>query len=248
MTRKKLSRNAICPCGSGKKYKSCCWNKKFEWVEEDANIFKSIPIADELKELIDEHREAFVRRHGREPRPNEPILKDLPHPEHLEHMMVEDMKKAGINPAIIYAFTETGLLVTEENKDLLSDQDLDEWHQAIDEYEAKHSGKQQPPQYPVGTVAFYGPNDKLVTKLVAGVIMSDNAEPILKTWVGTKIKGNPKIERELKEFFDAHEVESVAVTDGNLGCPHEEGEDFPVGEDCPFCPFWQGKQGSNRIN
>ena len=139
MTRKKLSRNAICPCGSGKKYKNCCWNKKFEWVEEDGNIFKSIPIADELKELIDEHREAFVRRHGREPRPDEPILKDLPHPEHLEHVMVEDMKKAGINPAIIHAFIETGLLVTEENRDLLSDKDLEEWHNAIEEYEAKHS-------------------------------------------------------------------------------------------------------------
>ena len=31
-----------------------------------------------------------------------------------------------------------------------------------------------------------------------------------------------------------------------MGCPHEEGEDFPEGEDCPFCPFWKGKQGSNR--
>ena len=26
----------------------------------------------------------------------------------------------------------------------------------------------------------------------------------------------------------------------------EEGMDFPQGEDCPFCPFWEGKQGSNR--
>jgi hypothetical protein len=32
-----------------------------------------------------------------------------------------------------------------------------------------------------------------------------------------------------------------------MGCPHEEGEDFPVGEDCPFCPFWKGKQGSNAL-
>lgn len=36
------------------------------------------------------------------------------------------------------------------------------------------------------------------------------------------------------------------ATDGNIGCPHEEGEDFPSGEDCPFCPFWKGKQGSAR--
>jgi hypothetical protein len=36
------------------------------------------------------------------------------------------------------------------------------------------------------------------------------------------------------------------ATDRNRGCPHEEGEDFPHGEDCPFCPFWRGKQGSNQ--
>ena len=43
-----------------------------------------------------------------------------------------------------------------------------------------------------------------------------------------------------------HGVKQVAMSQGNLGCPHEEGEDFPLGEDCPFCPFWKGKQGSNR--
>ena len=30
-------------------------------------------------------------------------------------------------------------------------------------------------------------------------------------------------------------VKSVAMSDGNMGCPHEEGKDFPEGEDCPFC-------------
>ena len=49
----------------------------------------------------------------------------------------------------------------------------------------------------------------------------------------------------MKEFFTEHGVKSVATSEGNMGCPHEEGEDFPEGEDCPFCPFWAGKQGSN---
>ena len=38
----------------------------------------------------------------------------------------------------------------------------------------------------------------------------------------------------------------VAMSDGNMGCPHEEGQDFPHGEDCPFCPFWKEKQGSSQ--
>ncbi len=36
------------------------------------------------------------------------------------------------------------------------------------------------------------------------------------------------------------------MCEGNMGCPHEEGEDFPHGEDFPFGPFWKGKQGSSR--
>ena len=55
-----------------------------------------------------------------------------------------------------------------------------------------------------------------------------------------------RVQREMEGFFAGHGVRSVAVSEGNMGCPHEEGEDFPDGTDCPFCPFWAGKQGSNR--
>ena len=104
------------------------------------------------------------------------------------------------------------------------------------------------PEYPVGTVALYGPNDKITTKIAAGVITSPNAEPILMRWMATDVAKQPKVQRELREFFEQHGVKSVAMSEGNMGCPHEEGEDFPDGEDCPFCPFWAGKQGSNRRN
>ena len=30
MAGKRISRNAPCPCGSGKKYKHCCYGKGFE--------------------------------------------------------------------------------------------------------------------------------------------------------------------------------------------------------------------------
>ena len=244
MARKKLSAKAICPCGSGKRYKKCCWHKKFEWVQDDdGTIRKAIPIADQLKELLEEQREAFICEHGREPGPDDLLFPDLPHPEHLEHMMVEDMKKAGIDPALIHAFEETGMLVSDGNEDLFTDDDMDEWHEAIAEYEMKH-GAHEPTQFPIGTIALYGPDDKTATKIVASVIVAENAEPILERWVGTKLKGDQKVLREIKAFFKKHKVKSAVMTDGNLGCPHEEGEDFPVGEDCPFCPFWKGKQGS----
>ena len=104
----------------------------------------------------------------------------------------------------------------------------------------------QQPQYPIGTVAMYGPDDKTTTKIAAGVIVQENAEPIVKRWVATDVTTNPKVQQELKSFFLQHGVKQVAMSQGNMGCPHEEGEDFPLGEDCPFCPFWKGKQGSNQ--
>ena len=54
--------------------------------------------------------------------------------------MVEDMKAAGLDPAFIYAFEKTGLLVTEQNQHLIPDEDLAEWDAAIEEYERKHRG------------------------------------------------------------------------------------------------------------
>jgi hypothetical protein len=135
----------------------------------------------------------------------------------------------------------------EQNQHLLPKGALDEWQAAIEEYEARH-GPKGSPQYPLGTVALYGPDDKTTTKIAAGVILRDGAEPILKRWVATDVMTSPKVQQELQDFFRRHGVKQVAMTEGNLGCPHEEGEDFPLGEDCPFCPFWMGKQGSGRTD
>ena len=245
MAHRKLSRNAPCPCGSGKKYKQCCIRKDFEWLEDDdGNIFKSMPISDEMSDLLDEQRQAFIAKHGREPGPDDPVFPDMPHFEHAEHQMIEAMKEAGIDPAIIYATEKTGRLVTEDNQHFLSDIEIDEWKAAIEEYKAGH-GSRQPPEFPIGTVALYGPDDKMTTKIVAGVILDDDAEAIVERWVGTDVKENPRVQQDIQAFFAKHGVKSVVATDQNMGCPHEEGEDFSVGEDCPFCPYWEGKQGSN---
>ena len=144
MSHKKISRNDPCPCGSGKKYKKCCWGKGFEWEEDaEGNLFKSIPLSSEVTDILEHQRQKFIEKFGREPGPDDQIFFDMPHPEHIEHMTVEAMKKAGIDPAIIFAYEKTGRLVTEENQELLSDAELDEWQDAIEEYESKHRKPQE---------------------------------------------------------------------------------------------------------
>ena len=244
MSRKKVSRNAPCPCGSGKKYKKCCFGKDFDFeVDEEGNLFKSIPLSEDMVELLRDQRQKYIEKYGREPSPDDRLFFDMPHAEHLEHMTVEAMKKAGIDPAIIHAYEKTGRLITEDNQNLLSDADLDEWQAAIDEYNAQ---LKNPTEYPIGTLAMYGPDDKAITKMVAGAILFENAEPIIRRWVASDVATNPKIQQEIREFFLQNGVKGVAMSPENIGCPHEEGEDFPNGEECPFCPFWKGKQGSNR--
>ena len=94
-------------------------------------------------------------------------------------------------------------------------------------------------------MAFYGPDDKTTTKIAACVFKGPNSKTTRKRWVATDVRTNPNIQQEIKDFFKKHGVNSVSMSDGNVGCPHEEGKDYPMGEDCPFCPFWAGKQESN---
>ena len=60
------------------------------------------------------------------------------------------------------------------------------------------SRKKPPPQYPIGTVALYGPDDKTTTKIAAGVILHDGAEAIIKRWVATDVTTNPKSGRKCR--------------------------------------------------
>lgn len=106
--------------------------------------------------------------------------------------------------------------------------------------------RKSPQTFPIGTVALYGPDESTTTKIVAGVIKREGADAILQRWVGKNINENPKVKRQMQAFFERHNVKNVVASDGNMGCPHEEDQDYPHGEDCPFCPFWVGKQGSNR--
>jgi hypothetical protein len=96
-------------------------------------------------------------------------------------------------------------------------------------------------EYPVGTLLFYGPDDRRASKVVAAVVHEPGGdETVLERWVSDTmdVRMDPRIGREVTRFFDRHKVRRVMSTPGLAGCPHEEGTDYPDGEACPRCPFW----------
>jgi hypothetical protein len=97
--------------------------------------------------------------------------------------------------------------------------------------------------FPVATVALYGPTDKKATKLVVGIVPREEAEPDeMRKWYSKEdLRKDLDLCDEVLEFIKTHEVKSVAMADRIIGCPHEEGIDYPEGESCPECPFWQGR-------
>jgi hypothetical protein len=92
--------------------------------------------------------------------------------------------------------------------------------------------------YPIGTLAYYGPDDQTITKVIAGVLPNESTNPILKKWQGDGIAEDASIAAEIGEFFQEHAAQNIVMTEGIIGCPHEEGIDYPEGEVCPECPFW----------
>ena len=95
--------------------------------------------------------------------------------------------------------------------------------------------------YPVGTIAFYGPDNQRASKLVAAVIMvpDGEAEPMKKWFDDARdLRTDGAVMEEVAHFFRAEGVHSVAMADSIMGCPHEEVIDYPQGEKCPRCPFW----------
>ena len=95
--------------------------------------------------------------------------------------------------------------------------------------------------YPVATIAYYGPDDKKATKVAVGIVPSEGAEPdMLKKWFNedVDIRKDRNTNEEIIAFIKEIGVKSLAMADRIMGCPHEEGVDYPHGSKCPKCPFW----------
>jgi hypothetical protein len=98
--------------------------------------------------------------------------------------------------------------------------------------------------FPLATIAWYGPDDQRASKVAVSIILEEDSDPhALERWFSNDgdIRQDRVVGAEIQQFIKSHGAKSVAVTETIIGCPHEEGVDYPEGETCPQCPFWAGK-------
>jgi len=110
-------------------------------VGEDGN---TIPINRETAENIAQQTKLFREQFGRDPGPEDPLFFDpaVTTPQFLSGESANEvwsslLQAAGdseIDPALVYAMNKTGRIVTQQNMRFLTDADLQEWNDAVDEY------------------------------------------------------------------------------------------------------------------
>ena len=96
--------------------------------------------------------------------------------------------------------------------------------------------------YPLATVAFYGPDTRLASKVAVGIVREEDAEPEMHRWHGSgeDVRVDRDIQAAILELLQGEAVKSVNMADGIIGCPHEQGVDYE-GDWCPECPYWHGR-------
>ncbi len=86
--------------------------------------------------------------------------------------------------------------------------------------------------YPIATVPFYGPTNEFASKVVASIVEgSDWGPTVLERWLGTgpDVRHDEGIGAMVEKFIRDHGARSLVMSRGIIGCPHEEGVDYPRG-------------------
>ena len=93
----------------------------------------------DLEDSFEEQLKRFIKKFEKEPRPEDPIFfyldADTLQPfskEIFNEELSEIMRKTGIDERLIKAYKRTGLIVTQENMDVLTPEELEGFERAME--------------------------------------------------------------------------------------------------------------------
>jgi hypothetical protein len=75
--------------------------------------------------------------------------------------------------------------------------------------------------YPMATIAFYGPDNRMATKVAVAIVLAAEQEPAeLRRWLSEDrdVWTDPEIATEILTFIDGASVKTVAMADRIIGC------------------------------
>jgi hypothetical protein len=108
----------------------------------------------------------------------------------------------------------------------------------------KRSRRRRAADFPVATITAYGTDNTRATKLVVSIVQRPGgpAPRGIRTWTTetADVRSDPNVAAEVAAFVSDCRVKRTVAADRIIGCPHQEGIDYPMGRICPQCPFWAG--------
>ena len=114
-------------------------------MKHDPRQYRRVRMNQRMIDLLDEQKERFRKKFGRDPRPEDPIIWDEnasePTPaaiDDIHQTILHALTAAGSPPEFIHAFNRTGRLVTEDNIQYLTEDEIQEWTNAVKEYRRLH--------------------------------------------------------------------------------------------------------------
>lgn len=96
----------------------------------------------------------------------------------------------------------------------------------------------------IAIYSLYGPNDRVASKAVVAIMREGSDEIIeLRRWMSgkTDVREEEKIQKQIGDVLRGYGIKRLVTAGRIIGCPHEEGLDYSESEDCPFCPYWAGR-------
>jgi hypothetical protein len=69
---------------------------------------------------------------------------------------------------------------------------------------------------------------------------------IIKLWVATDVTTNPKLQQEIKDSFLQHGVNSVAMSESNMGAHTKKGWTSRMARNARSAPFGRGDREAER--